>query len=126
MRWMPVTSFFQVLVDMKNAANVVPGAFAAKGHDYRADLLPFFHGVLGLKASPEQLDAIHRRLEARELFRSRWAKDHKSSDKGLAAEVLSRLIREERAAGRDIDERLLELVRAVAMEEFDAGGAAIA
>ena len=60
MRWMPTTSFFQVLVDMKNAANVVPGAFAAKGHDYRADLLPFFHGVLGLKASPEQLDAIHR------------------------------------------------------------------
>ena len=126
MRWMPTTSFFQVLVDMKNAANVVPGVFAAKGHDYRADLLPFFHGVLGLKASPEQLDAIHRRLEARELFRSRWAKDHKSSDKGLAAEVLSRLIREERAAGRDTDERLLELVRAVAMEEFDAGGAAIA
>ena len=82
--------------------------------------------VLGLKASPEQLDAIHRRLEARELFRSRWAKNHKSSDKGLAAEVLSRLIREERAAGRDTDERLLELVRAVAMEEFDAGGAAIA
>ena len=120
MRWMPATSFFQVLVDMKNAANVVPGAFAAKGHDYRADLLPFFHGVLGLKASPEQLDAIHRRLEARELFRSRWAKDHKSSDKGLAAEVLARFIREERAAGRDTDERLLELVRAVAIDEFDA------
>ena len=37
------TTFFQVLVDMKNAANVVPGVFAAKGHDYRADLLPFFH-----------------------------------------------------------------------------------
>ena len=36
------TAFFQVLVDMKNAANVVPGVFAAKGHDYRADLLPFF------------------------------------------------------------------------------------
>ena len=126
MRWMPTTSFFQVLVDMKNAANVVPGVFAAKAHDYRADLLPFFHGVLGLKASPEQLHAIHARLEARELFRSRWATNHKSSDKGLAAEVLSRLIREERAAGRDTDERLLELVRAVAMEEFDAGGAAIA
>ena len=60
------------------------------------------------------------------MFRSRWATNHKASDEGLAAEVLSRLIREERAAGRDTDERLLELVRAVAMEEFDAGGAAIA
>ena len=49
MRWMPTTSFFQVLVDMKNAANVVPGVFAARGHDYRADLLPFFHRVLGLQ-----------------------------------------------------------------------------
>ena len=126
MRWMPTTSFFQILIDMKNAANVVPGVFAARGHDYRADLLPFFHRVLGLQASPEQLDAIHRRLEARELFRSQWATNHKASDEGLAAEVLSRLIREERAAGRDIDERLLELVREVAMEEFDAGGAAIA
>ena len=47
MRWMPTTTFFQVLVDMKNSANVVPGVFAAKGHDYRADLLPFFHAVLG-------------------------------------------------------------------------------
>ena len=65
---------------------------------------------------PEQLHAIHARLEARELFRSRWATKHKSSDKGLAAEGLSGLIREERAAGRDTDERLLELVRGVAME----------
>ncbi len=29
MRWMPSSTFFQVLVDMKNAANVVPGVFAA-------------------------------------------------------------------------------------------------
>ena len=61
---MPTTTFFQVLVDMKNAANVVPGVFAAKGHDYRADLLPFFHAVLGLTATPEQLDRIGAWLEA--------------------------------------------------------------
>jgi hypothetical protein len=46
-----------VLVDMKNAANVVPGVFAAKGHDYRADLLPFFHAVLGLDATRSQFAA---------------------------------------------------------------------
>jgi uncharacterized membrane protein len=122
MRWAPVTSFFQVLIDMKNAANVVPGVFAAKGHDYRADLLPFFHAVLGLKATPEQLASIAQRLADRELFRSEWVKTHGTADKSLAAAVLARLIREEREAGRDTDERLVALVRAVALEEFDASG----
>ena len=102
------------------------GVFAARGHDYRADLLPFFHRVLGLQASPNSSTRFTVGSRHAELFRSRWATNHKASDKGLAAEVLSRLIREERAAGRDTDERLLELVRAVAMEESDAGGAAIA
>jgi hypothetical protein len=120
MRWAPVTSFFEVLVDMKNAANVVPGVFAAKGHDYRADLLPFFHAVLGLSATPEQLASVAQRLVDRELFRSDWMKRHGTADKSLAAAVLARLIREEREAGRDADERLLGLVRAVALEEFDA------
>jgi uncharacterized membrane protein len=120
MRWAPVTSFFQVLVDMKNAANVVPGVFAAKGHDYRADLLPFFHAALGLDATPEQLASVAKRLGERELFRSEWMKKHGTVDKSLAAAVLARLIREERDAGQDTDARLLELVRAVAVEEFDA------
>ncbi len=118
MRWVPITSFFQVLVDMKNAANVVPGVFAAKGHDYRADLLPFFHAVLGLKATPEQLASVGQRLADRELFRSEWVKKHGTADKSLAAAVLARLIREEREAGRDTDERMLALVRAVALEDF--------
>jgi uncharacterized membrane protein len=120
MRWAPVTSFFRVLVDMKNAANVVPGVFAAKGHDYRADLLPFFHAVLGLDATPEQLASVAQRLADRELFRSEWMKKHGTADKSLAAAVLARLIREEREAGRETDEQILRLVRAVALEEFDA------
>ena len=126
MRWMPTTSFFQVLVDMKNAANVVPGVFAAKGHDYRADLLPFFHRVLGLQASPEQLDAIHRRLEAGSCSAADGRRITSHPTGVWRPKFSPGLIREERAAGRDTDERLLELVRAVAMEEFDAGGAAIA
>ncbi len=121
MRWLPTTTFFQVLVDMKNAANVVPGAFAAKGHDYRADLLPFFHAVLGLKATPEQLEKIAAWLEKRELARSHWMKEHDVAGKSLAATVLTRLIDEERANGGTPDERLMQLVRSVAFEEFDAG-----
>ena len=69
---MPTTAFFQVLVDMKNSANVVPGKFAAKGHDYRGDLLPFFHCTLGFDATGEQLDRIGTWLELEELQRSEW------------------------------------------------------
>ncbi len=58
MRWVPNTTFFQVLVDMKNSANVVPGVFAATGHDYRADLLPFFRAVLGFKVTDEQMQRL--------------------------------------------------------------------
>jgi uncharacterized membrane protein len=123
MRWVPSTTFFQVLVDMKNAANVVPGVFAAKGHDYRADLLPFFHAALGLKATPEQLERIHEHLEHREVLRSNWMKHHATTGKSLSATVLERLISDERADGREPNTRVIELVRKIAREEFDAGGA---
>jgi uncharacterized membrane protein len=122
MRWVPTTTFLQVLVDMKNAANVVPGVFAAKGHDYRADLLPFFHALLGLEAAPEQLDRVARWLEEREVARSSWMKAHGMAGKSLAASVLERLMDEERAKGNDPNARLIQLVRAVAAEEFDASG----
>ena len=111
MRWTPTTGFFQVLVDMKNAANVVPGVFAATGHDYRADLLPFFNAVLGLKATPDQLASIGAWLEARESLQSQWMKAHGAVHKGLAATVLQRLMQEERDAGRDPDERMIQLFR---------------
>ena len=118
MRWTPTTGFFQVLVDMKNAANVVPGVFAATGHDYRADLLPFFNAVLGLDATPDQLASIGAWLEARESVQSQWMKAHGAVEKSLAATVLQRLMQEERDAGRDPDERLIQVFRTVAREEF--------
>ena len=62
MRWVPNTTFFQVLVDMKNSANVVPGVFAATGHDYRADLLPFFRAVLGIKVTDDQMQRLTKWL----------------------------------------------------------------
>ena len=110
--------FFQVLVDMKNAATVVPGVFAATGHDYRADLLPFFNAVLGLKTTPDQLASIGAWLEARESVQSQWMKAHGTISKGLAATLLQQWLQEERDAGRDPDEWLLERFRRVAREEF--------
>jgi uncharacterized membrane protein len=118
MRWTPATGFFQVLVDMKNAANVVPGVFAASGHDYRADLLPFFAALLGLPATEEQLERIGAWLEAREKLQSQWMQAHGALDKSLAATVLQRLMQEERDAGRSADARLIELIRTVVREEF--------
>ncbi|MGZ4801497.1 MAG: alpha/beta-hydrolase family protein [Acidimicrobiia bacterium] len=124
MRWMPTTAFFQVLVDMKNSANVVPGKFAAKGHDYRADLLPFFNAALGLDATDAQLDAIAAWLEAEELARSQWITDHGTAGKSLAATVVERALTDLSEQGLDRDDHLARIVRTIAEEEFGAGGGA--
>jgi uncharacterized membrane protein len=69
MRWRPVTTFFQSLVDMKNAQT--SGPFGANQHDYRADLPRFLSEVYGLPASEEQLRRIEEILEVRENVRER-------------------------------------------------------
>jgi uncharacterized membrane protein len=124
MRWMPSTTFFQVLVDMKNSATVVPGQFAAKGHDYRADLLPFFHAALGFDASDEQLDRIASWLALDELQRDQWIKAHGDAGRSLAVAVIERAFRDLHEEGFDPEERLGRLVREIADEEFGAGGGA--
>jgi uncharacterized membrane protein len=69
MRWRPVTSFFQGLIDMKNAQT--PGSYRAFAHDYRADLPRFLSRVYGLPASEEQLRRIDEALRLRESVRER-------------------------------------------------------
>jgi uncharacterized membrane protein len=69
MRWRPVTTFFQSLVDMKNAQTA--GHFGAFQHDYRADLPRFLSDVYGLPASEEQLRRIEETLEVREAVREK-------------------------------------------------------
>jgi uncharacterized membrane protein len=68
-QWRSPISFIQTLIDMKNSANVIPGQFEAKGHDYRADLAVFIREVYGLKATDEQLASIEKALRANELQR---------------------------------------------------------
>jgi uncharacterized membrane protein len=78
-QWRSPTTFVQTLVDMKNAANVVPGEFEAKGHDYRADLARFVREVYALPASDDQLAAVEEALRTAELERKHLldaAKDH--------------------------------------------------
>jgi Alpha/beta-hydrolase family len=67
MRWRPITTFFQSLVDMKNAQ--VPRAYRASGHDYRPDLPRFVSEVFDLPASPRQIADIEAALERREAIR---------------------------------------------------------
>ena len=54
---------------MKNSANVIPGQFGAKGHDYGADLVRFVREVYAPPASNEQLASIAKALRANELQR---------------------------------------------------------
>ena len=67
MRWRPITTFFQSLIDMKNAQ--IPGAYRAWAHDYRPDLARFISEVYDLPASPDQMRAIESALEQREEYR---------------------------------------------------------
>ena len=69
MRWRPVTTFLQTLIDMKNAQ--VPGAYRAWAHDYRPDLARFVRDVYGLPASDEELMRIEQALQEREAARER-------------------------------------------------------
>jgi uncharacterized membrane protein len=67
MRWRPITTFFQSLVDMKNAQ--IPGPYRAWAHDYRPDLARFISDVFELAATPQQLAAVEAALERRETVR---------------------------------------------------------
>jgi hypothetical protein len=81
MQWRSPTTFVQTLVDMKNAANVIPGQFEAKGHDYRADLARFVREVYHLPATDEQLASIEEALRANELRRKEIIDAHKPPKK---------------------------------------------
>lgn len=80
-RWYPLTTFVLTLVDVKNAMDITPGKFAARGHDYRADLARMVSAAFGLPADDEQLLAIEHALRHRE---AAWAQ------RRLVAEQLQR------------------------------------
>ena len=54
MRWRPITTFLQTLIDMKNAQ--IPDGYRAFAHDYRPDLTRFIATVYDLPASESQLN----------------------------------------------------------------------
>jgi len=79
--WYPLTTFVLTLVDVKNAMNVTPGTFFARGHDYRADLARMVSEAYGLPVGDAELLAIEHALRRREAM---WA------ERRLVAEQLRR------------------------------------
>ncbi|HZY28305.1 MAG TPA: alpha/beta-hydrolase family protein, partial [Jiangellaceae bacterium] len=69
LRWRPITTFFQCLVDMKNAQ--LPGVYRAWAHDYRPDLPRFVSEVYDLSATARQLAGVESALRNRESVRER-------------------------------------------------------
>lgn len=71
MRWQPVITFIQVLVDAMNAMVTVPGEYKSFGHDYRGDTLDFVGAAYDLpQVTADQMESIHETLIARELDRA--------------------------------------------------------
>ena len=68
--WYPLTTFVLTLVDVKNAMSVTPGRFAARGHDYRADLARMVSEAYHLPVTGDELLAIEHALRRRE---AQWA-----------------------------------------------------
>jgi len=79
--WYPLITFVLTLVDVKNAMNITPGTFFARGHDYRADLARMVSEAYGLPVTGTELLAIERALRRREAM---WAQ------RRLVAEQLRR------------------------------------
>ncbi len=70
-RWLPGISFWQGLIDTKNAATVVPGEFFSTGHDYRADLAEFVRFAYGFAdVTDGQMERIEARLRQSEITRA--------------------------------------------------------
>jgi uncharacterized membrane protein len=109
-RWIPITSFIQGLIDNKNAARVVPGVFGADGHDYRADIVPFFDAVLGFEATEDRKELIVRALETEEWRRTRWISARGVVGSSMAATVLEKV--------RAQDPEAFETATRAVMREF--------
>lgn len=71
MRWAPVITWAQVLVDTLYATDVTPGEFESRGHDYRADLGAVVTAAYGLSAASPTAEDLEARVRERERDRAR-------------------------------------------------------
>jgi uncharacterized membrane protein len=71
MKWAPLVTGVQTVIDMQNAMDVVPGEFVARGHDYRADLARFVQAIFDLPGSNDERQRVEAALRDDELRRTR-------------------------------------------------------
>jgi uncharacterized membrane protein len=85
MRWQPLITFIQVIVDAMNAMVTVPGEYKSFGHAYRGDTLDFVGAAYGLpEYTGEQSGEILERLLARELDRAERIKNVEDATGAMA------------------------------------------
>jgi uncharacterized membrane protein len=87
MRWAPIVTAVQTVIDMKNAMNVVPGEFVANGHDYRADLARFVREVYDLPCTDSQIERVEAALRKYELIRQQLTEAAKQEEPAVSANV---------------------------------------
>jgi len=81
MSWIPLNTFWQVMVDAANAMVTVPGEFGSFGHDYRGDTTRFVRDAFHLPSTTdEQADRIDDALrvldvERKERLKMKWGDD---------------------------------------------------
>ncbi len=86
--WQPLTTFVLTGVDVKNAMQVTPGVFTARGHDYRADLARMVSVAFGLPVDEPELAVIEHALRDREVA---WAQRRLVAEQmRRAAEAIAR------------------------------------
>jgi uncharacterized membrane protein len=92
MSWVPINSFWQVMIDAANAMVTVPGEFGSFGHDYRGDTARFVRDAYHLPdTTPEQTERLEDALvvldlERRERLKMKWGDDVEVQQSGRFAE----------------------------------------
>ncbi len=75
MDWLPVNTFWQVMIDAANAMVTVPGQFGSFGHDYRGDTTRFVRDAFHLPATTEEQTArVEEALKALDVERKQRLK----------------------------------------------------
>lgn len=83
MDWLPVNTFWQVMIDAANAMVTVPGEFGSFGHDYRGDTTRFVRDAYHLPTTTEeQTVAIDNALKTLDIERKQRMKITASDDLG--------------------------------------------
>jgi uncharacterized membrane protein len=70
MRWIPLTTWQQVLLDVAYATQAQSGVFRSVGHDYRADLAPLVAAAF-VHEDAAEVETVQNALAEREIARDR-------------------------------------------------------